>query len=184
MASETKALDVLEQYNITLENEMFCQYYSSPSEFFGNGVQSYAAAYGVDLTDARAYSVAKSRASQLLTNLNVLRRINDLLDSTGLNDTHVDKQLFLIINQNADFHAKLGAIKEFNKLRNRIVDRIEHTVRVPITAINIMPAPHRVLEERMPDISGEIVEAPVETDAANDPIIATHGQEITEETEA
>lgn len=146
---ENKPLDVLEEYNLSLEQEMFCQYFTSPTEFFGNGVQSYASAYNFDLTDARAYNSAKSAASRLLTNVNVLRRINDLLDTAGFNDANVDKQLLMLISQSADFHAKLGAIKEYNKLKTRIIDKVQHDFTAPIATIEIVPVdPASVKKQR------------------------------------
>lgn len=99
--------------------ELFCNLYVS-EEFFGNGVKSYAKAYGFDLSDKGEYNKAKSGAARLLSDANVCRRISELLDEAGLNDNFVDKQLLLVITQNADFSSKMKAINEYNKLRSRI----------------------------------------------------------------
>ncbi len=110
------------------QQRKFCELYASDREFFGNGVQAYAKAYSIDLSTRGAYQSAKSAASRLLTNVNLLAYINELLEGIGLNEAHVDKQLAFLITQNADLGAKLGAIKEFNTLRRRITKKIEGTL--------------------------------------------------------
>jgi hypothetical protein len=50
-----------------------------------------------------------------------------LLEETGFNDVAVDKQLATVITQNADFGSKVSAIREYNKLKQRITERIDHT---------------------------------------------------------
>ena len=41
----------------------------------------------------------------------------------GLNDVFVDKQLTFLVTQHSDLGNKLGAIKEYNKLKQRIIDQ-------------------------------------------------------------
>jgi hypothetical protein len=94
-------------------------------DFFGSGVESYAAAYGLDLTNQKDYNNAKVAASKLLTNSNILSRINEELDAAGLNDNFVDKQLLFAITQNADLSSKVRAIQEYNKLKQRIIEKLE-----------------------------------------------------------
>ncbi len=113
-------------YKLNLKQEKFCQLYATDMEFFGNGTQSYIEAYEPDQSKPNWYRTARSRASELLTSPNVLARINELLDLT-LNDQHVDKQLALVITQNADLSSKVAAIREYNKLKQRIVEKIDHT---------------------------------------------------------
>jgi len=60
-----------------------------------------------------------------LTNLNILDRINELLELGGLSNERVDKELLFLITQDAEFSAKLGAIKEYNQLKNRIQKKLE-----------------------------------------------------------
>lgn len=109
------------------KQERFCQLYVS-KEFFGNGVQSYMEAYNIP---PDGYNAARVSASDLLTNPNICRRINDLLDSAGLNDEFVDKQLLFLITQNADLSQKNAAIREYNKLKSRITERIEDVTPQP-----------------------------------------------------
>ena len=105
--------------DLPLRQEKFCKYYTGPKEFFGNGVQSYLAVY-----PHTGYDSARTQASLLLTNHNILRRINELLEDMVLNDAYADKQLGLLITQNADGTLKLNALKEYNRLRQRILTKI------------------------------------------------------------
>lgn len=119
------------------KQEKFCKLYATETEFFGNGVESYIEAYDPKTTKPNWYKTAAAAASRMLKNVNILDRINELLDSEGFNDAHVDKQLLFLINQGAEFPSKLGAIKEYNKLKQRIVDRIDATSKgEKIEAIN------------------------------------------------
>ncbi len=117
--------------------EMFCKLYATDREFFGNGVQSYLEVYGLadDEGCSITYDTAKVNASKLLTNTNILKRINELLEMEGLNDSFVDKQLNLLITQNADFKAKVAAIKEYNSLKNRIKQKIDINGGLNITFV-------------------------------------------------
>lgn len=105
----------------------FCELYASHKEFFGNGVQSYAEAYDIDLKQPGQYNYARAAASRLLTKDNILAYINEILDLI-LNDVHVDKQIAFLITQNADFGTKLGAIKEYNALNERIKGKFHLSV--------------------------------------------------------
>lgn len=67
---------------------------------------------------------AAESACRLLLYPHVLNRINELLDERGLNDQNVDKQLLFLITQHKDFQSKLGAIKEYNKLKDRINEKL------------------------------------------------------------
>lgn len=106
------------------EQEAFCQLYvSSDREFFGNGVQSYIEAYWPDKTQKNWYKTATQSASRLLTNVKVINRINELLEEWGLNDQNVDKQLSFLITQFDDKWSKLAAIKEYNRLKARVIEK-------------------------------------------------------------
>ncbi len=100
--------------------EAFCRLYATGTEFFGNGTQSYIEAFprkeGQRPMSALA---ARAMASRLLTNANILARINALLD-LHLNNEIVDKNLGIVVLQNADFKAKVAAIKEYNQLKRRV----------------------------------------------------------------
>lgn len=128
---------------LNLKQEAFCQLYASDREFFGNGVQSYIEAYDPDQSQKNWYKSACSRASQLLSNVKVCTRINQLLEEGGLSDEFVDKQLVFLLTQHDDKGSKLGAIREYNKLKQRVADRLEHTGRdggpIETTTLTYMP---------------------------------------------
>lgn len=107
---------------LTPQQEKFCQLYASHREFFGNGVQSYIKAYDIDVGQGegqQSYNSCRSTASEMLTNPNILARVNEIFEERGLNDMFVDKQLLFLITQHADLRVKLEAIKEYNRMRGR-----------------------------------------------------------------
>lgn len=113
------------------KQELFCQLYSTDKEFFGNGVQTYIEVYEPDQKKPNWYKSACASASQILSNIKVINRISELLEEGGLNDAFIDKQLKFLITQHADFTNKLGAIREYNKLKQRITEKTENTVILP-----------------------------------------------------
>jgi len=119
---------------LMVKQEKFCQLYASNEEFFGNGVQTYIEVYKPDQTKSNWYRNACSNASQLLSNTKVIDRINELLDEQGLNDTFVDKQLKFLLTQHADFTNKMAAIREYNKLKQRITEKseVKHNLPKPL----------------------------------------------------
>lgn len=117
----TSALQETKPKELNLKQVKFCELYASDVEFFGNGTQAYIEAYDIDITKSKGvYAAARSSAHNLLTNPNILTKINELLESATLNDEFVDKQIAFLITQNADFGAKMSAIKEYNQLKKRI----------------------------------------------------------------
>lgn len=130
-------------HKLTPQQEMFCQLYASDREFFGNGVQSYCEAYGLDKNDKKSYSTARSGAWENLTKPYILERINEIFEAHGLNDEFVDKQLERLIIQDADFSTKMKAIAEYNKLRQRITEKKDITsagekLAAPVALVEFM----------------------------------------------
>lgn len=117
---------------LTKKQEMFCRLYATNREYFGNGTQAYAEAYNIDLSKRGKKSIAKASASRLLTYDYISESINKLLDLGGLNDERVDKELLFLIEQNANFNVKLGAIKEYNSLRKRIIQKEEVNIKTDV----------------------------------------------------
>ena len=118
--------------------EKFSQLYATDTEFFGNGVQAYLEVYDIDTSKPNWYKTACAASSQLLRNIKVCKRINEILEEQGLNDEFIDKQLLFLITQHADFGNKLGAIKEYNKLKQRIVDKTDITTNGKELNVNIV----------------------------------------------
>jgi len=108
--------------SLSLRQRKFCELFATNVDFFGNGVQSYIEAYNVK---PRNYNSAKTGARRLLTKGYILAYINDIMEEVGFNGAHADKQLGFLMTQNAEMGVKLGAIKEFNALKSRIVKKVE-----------------------------------------------------------
>ncbi len=145
LVDESKVGDVL-----TAKQEAFCRYYTQVMATFGNATLSYAEAYGYDLDNARKddYVVEKdektgenrvvepstytkfenicaSSGSRLLRNVKVDKRVRDLLVEM-MDDKVIDARLIEIIMNGKDQDA-INAIKEFNKLRQRIIEKKDIT---------------------------------------------------------
>lgn len=131
----------------------FCHYYVNNPLTFSNATLSYAQAYGYDLMNAdhtnlvetvetengpkeqeidgtseyaKMYATCASNGTRALYNDNIQKEIKRLLVAS-LNDNDIDAELGKIIKQEYKFEAKLGGIKEYNKMRGRIVDKVDHT---------------------------------------------------------
>lgn len=116
---------------LTLQQTVFCQLFATHKEFFGNGVQSYIEAFNVPPS---RYPSAASGAYKLLKKPHILAYINKILTETGFSDEFADKQLSMLMTQNADFKSKLGAIKEYNVLKKRITNKTELSGSVELKA--------------------------------------------------
>lgn len=136
----------MEAEGLNERQELFCQFYVS-REFFGNGVQTYIEVYKPDQTKPNWYASACSSASQILSNIKVSERINTLLDAAGLNDSFVDKQLLFLLTQHSDFGSKIAAIREYNKLKQRIIDQTVTKSTVDFDLSNLTTDELRVVEK-------------------------------------
>lgn len=119
------------EMTLNQRQELFSRLYATDKEFFGNGVESYIQAYKPDQSKPNWYKSACSSASRLLRNVKVVERINELLEEMGFTETAIDKQLAFLITQHSDFSVKLGAIREYNKLRGRIKDGPNINITLP-----------------------------------------------------
>ncbi len=115
---------------LTLQMEEFCQLYATNREFFGNGTQAYIEAYYIDVNKPGKYRSAIANASRLLTKDNILRRINELLKLDTLNDSSADRTLAFWMEQRAHPTVSMDAVKEYNKLKGRITEKVEKKVLV------------------------------------------------------
>ena len=133
---------------LSLKQELFCKIYASDREFFGNGVESYVEAYNVDKTKQNWYLTAKASASRLLTNVNVLAKIREIMPQIGFNDEFADKELAFVMKQNAEYGAKVSAIREYNKLKKRVQDKLDLTtggLPISLTVVNYKDNVEQVL---------------------------------------
>lgn len=128
-----------ESRKLTLKQQRFCELYATDREFFGNGTASYIEAYNPSRINPNWYQNARQAAHTLLTKGHICERINYLLEEGGLNDQHVDKQLHFLITQHADFTAKLGGIREYNKLKKRVDggDKNPNVIVLPVQVMQV-----------------------------------------------
>lgn len=135
----------MEDKILTLQQEKFCINYTKNSEYFGNATLSYADAYGYDLDGAdrtreidekgneiigtseydKKHAICRSAGSQNIAKLNIQKRCRELLNEMMADDV-IDARLIEIIlkGNHAD---SVRAIQEYNKLRQRIITKIDHT---------------------------------------------------------
>lgn len=112
------------QSNLSAFEEKFCQLFATEREFFCNGVQSYIEAFDLKPTQ---YGSAATKACTLLKKVDIQKRIEELVELDALNDATVDKQLAKVIVQDYDLSAKVAGVREYNKLKSRITQKIAHT---------------------------------------------------------
>ena len=122
-------------YNLNPNQIEFCKLYATDKEYLGNGVLSYIEAYDLDMNEKNAYNNARARASELLTKRSILEYIDKLLDADGFNDQFVDKQHLFLIRQNAELPVKRAAINDYNKLKQRIKDKIDLNATGPVSVV-------------------------------------------------
>ncbi len=103
------------------QRELFCNLFARDADFIGNATRSYIEAYGLSNDQ---YNSAVKCASRLLTNADIQKRVNELLDEC-LDDRIVDRELVKVILQNDDLGAKIAGIREYGRLRNRTAERLE-----------------------------------------------------------
>jgi hypothetical protein len=126
------------------QQELFCRFYTQNEALFGNATLSYAEAYKFGLDDLLdeaptnedgqvvgkspyrlAYDTCSSLGWRLLRNEKIQARVTELLNEI-LKDDVVDAQLARLI-MSGDGPTRVAAIREYNKLRQRIVDKVDHT---------------------------------------------------------
>jgi hypothetical protein len=135
MADEINSADNLKELAKALNPRqlLFCKLFVTDAELIGNGCKSYCKAYGLDYSDPKENRTARSNAYDLLTKPYIMAYVDALLEEGGLNDQNIEKQLLFVATQNADFGAKMTAIKEYNALRGRIKDKGLAISKVVIT---------------------------------------------------
>jgi phage terminase small subunit len=127
------------------KQELFCQYYVKNRETISNATLSYAFAYGYNLSELskerkriegtidtedseyqKAEHTCAVNGSDLLRNTDIQNRIRELFNEL-LRDDVVDGELAKLIIQDVDWDVKISSIREYNKLKSRITDKLDHT---------------------------------------------------------
>lgn len=143
---------------LTLKQEEFCTMYTNPDrEVYGNGVLCYLEVFGKDKIPPMSYKVAAVLATRELKKVNIIKRINALLETGGFTEENVDKQHLFLINQHADLKTKLGAVKEFNELKGRIIKKAAN-LNLNLNADEITPELEMIakdlLDNQRTDLTG------------------------------
>lgn len=128
-----KNIPIHKQFKITLKQHKFCNNYLgyNGNNMFGNGTLSYCQAYDRPMTAS-----ARVNASECLTKSNVLNYIAYELQHFTMTDESVDNEHNFLIKQHDSKMVKLGAIKEYNRLKNRINEGINVSFSGDITVTN------------------------------------------------
>lgn len=131
---------------INPQQELFCRYYTQNSEFFSNATLAYAEAYEYDLDFLdrtrkkdkkgkeipgtseydKAYNTCSVNGSRLLRSNKIQAFIRKCLNEM-LTDEVVDGELVKTILQNYELPSKMAAIREYNKLKQRITEKTDIT---------------------------------------------------------
>lgn len=135
---------------LNLKQELFCQCYVKNTALFGNATASYAEAYGYDFDSMsrervyeekdgqstgkileysefdKAQAVCGVNGNKLLRNTKIQDRVTQLLTEM-LSDEIVDSQLAKVILQDYKLESKIAGIREYNKLKQRIVEKTDLT---------------------------------------------------------
>ena len=118
--------------------ELFCKLYAGLGDWFNNAVRSYGIAYDYELPsiskvksdwtneEKLSYHQAGVEAHRLLKKPKIRRRCEEIL-LEEFKDEMADKELAWTLKQREDLSAKINAIKEYNKLKQRIVDKTDIT---------------------------------------------------------
>ncbi len=118
--------------------KLFCLLYTTDALCFGNATRSYITAY--DLRTDKQKKSARQLGYQLLTN-NYIKVHIDKMRKAVFTDKGVDNIIAETMQQRKDLHARMSAVKEYNKLAKR-VDGDEKPP--PPVIINIGPQLARV----------------------------------------
>lgn len=132
------------------QQELFCRFYAQNNELFSNGTLSYAEAYDFRLDElshespiiktddkgkavewgeseyTKAYNTCSALASRLLRSEKIQNRVISLMNE-WMKDEVVDSELFKVIMQNSKLESKVAAIREYNKIKGRVTEKIDHT---------------------------------------------------------
>ena len=141
---------------LKMAEELFCRFYVLNEATRRNGTRSYDAAYGKKLEEqpnddavyemvpssvegvppekkmvqpssySKCHNVCSTESGKLLRKPAIGKRITELLNEM-LGDDFVDGELAKVIAQDKDLSPKVRGIQEYNKMKKRTVETVEHT---------------------------------------------------------
>lgn len=105
--------------------KLFCRYFAGLGErrLLANATASYVEAYSIK-ESKKSCAAARRSASDLLTNPDIKATINRLFKEQFQSDVF-DNELLKAALQDDDLSAKVQAIREFNRLKGRIVNKLK-----------------------------------------------------------
>lgn len=149
-----KAVKNPKEKQLSIQQELFCHFYTINDDLRGNATHSYAEAYGYKLdempnddavyeeydektgegkgkilepsTRAKAINVCAAEASRLLRSPKIQDRKIEMLNSL-LRDDYVDSRLAKWIQDDSEPSTSIAAVREYNKLKQRIVEKVDLT---------------------------------------------------------
>lgn len=114
-----------------IKHELFCQKFCEMwSIYFWHGTESYIFAYWMDPNNRNHRQTANSCSSQIMRRPEVVKRIDQLLEQWGLTDQVADQEMLFVMKQKRDLPSKVAAIREYNKLRQRIIEKQKIDIEV------------------------------------------------------
>lgn len=105
------------------KQQLFCKYYIDNK---WNATKAYMKAYS-----SKNEKTARTNASRLLTNANILREIDQILSDSWLNNHFIDIELLSLIKQSDNPNVKIRAITEYNKLARRYDEWVNNFIITP-----------------------------------------------------
>lgn len=160
--------------NLTPQQEKFCRCYTQNQELFGNATLSYAEGYGFDLDNAprndaiydtstkekledstydKMYNTCSVGGSRLLRNDKIDKRVRELLNEMLLDEV-IDAQLVSIILKGAKDADRISGIREYNKLKQRVTDKLDLTTLGE--KINISPEHVALAKKYEEELKGKL----------------------------
>lgn len=106
----------MEENKLNIKQNLFCKHFI---ENKGNATKAYQQAYWIKSADT-----ARTNGSKLLTNANIMKKINKIMEENGFNDVRVDFELWKTITQDENMQAKMRWIDIYNKMKKRYDETI------------------------------------------------------------
>lgn len=141
----SRAKKKIKEKGLNTRQELFCQYFVFNDVLRGNATLCYNEAYGYKLDELaeddavwegkkliekssrdKAYNLCSVEGARFLRNPRIQERLVKLRNAL-LNDEVVDSKLAETIVQDDSYHARMMAISEYNKLKQRITEKVDLT---------------------------------------------------------
>lgn len=140
------------EIKLNIKHKRFCELYVKNKDLFGNATRCYALAYNFNLESlsrdsifslpdengktelledspfTKAYNICSVEGVRLLSYPKINDYINKLLNEL-MTEENADAELSWVMQQRTDLGPKVQALREFNKLKGRIIDHSKVELR-------------------------------------------------------